>query len=81
MKLGIATSVVNAIISLLIVTVGYRDVSGNNKYFLYLSEVTGHTTREPLNSLESLNRLDQCVSPVIYNSGTGAINTDAALTK
>lgn len=51
MKLGIATSVINAIITFLITTVGYRDSQGNNKFFLYLSEVTGHSTREPLNSL------------------------------
>ena len=42
MKLGIAVSIINLIIKLLIAQVGYRNGQTNNKFFLTLSQATGH---------------------------------------
>lgn len=42
MRLGIAVSIINAVINLVIAGVGYRDSGSNNNFFLYLAEAVGH---------------------------------------
>lgn len=81
MKLGIAVSIINLLFKLLIVKVGYRNGPTNNKFFLTLSQVTGHLTQQQfLNHPEDINDINLCVSPHLYNQANGTTNDDPVLT-
>lgn len=46
MRLGIAVSIINMLIKLLIRQIGYRNGQTNNNFFLKLSQATGHLAQQ-----------------------------------